>query len=40
MISCDFRKVITISDEIDAVRNTEKIKRFIGALDRYQSSLS
>ena len=42
MISCDLRKVITISDKIHvgSLKNTEEIKSFLGAVHRCQSSLS
>ena len=42
MTSCDFRSVITIPDKLDvgAVRNTQEMKRFLGAKHRHQSSHS
>ena len=42
MVWCDFRRVITMSDKIQKsiFRNTQEMKRFLGAVQRYQSSLS
>ena len=39
MISCNFRRLITISDKKKraTVRTTKEMKRFVGALHRYQS---